>query len=101
MIKNCYLTIGSLFAVTSSLPATAGGAVTLMSGGSTFIYPILVKWTEKHRKLHPDLLLSYDAVGSGKGIARTIAGTVDFGTSDGPDYAPLPSDVALRMLTRR
>jgi phosphate transport system substrate-binding protein len=28
--------------------------------------------------------ISYEPVGSGKGIARTLAGTVDFGASDGP-----------------
>ena len=109
MLKKCYLTLGSLAAASSTLAATAGAAVTLMSGGSTFIYPILVRWTEEYRKLHPDVLLSYDPVGSGKGISRTIAGTVDCGASDGPltdaqmraaplDHAPLPGDVALRVL---
>ena len=33
---------------------------------------------------HPGLKIAYDPIGSGKGIARTLAGTVDFGASDGP-----------------
>jgi phosphate transport system substrate-binding protein len=84
MLKNRYLTLASLAAVTCTLAASGGATVTLMSGGSTFIYPILVKWTEAYRKLHPDMQMSYDPVGSGKGISRTLAGTVDFGASDGP-----------------
>jgi phosphate transport system substrate-binding protein len=34
--------------------------------------------------LHPEVRISYDPVGSGHGIARTLAGTVDFGASNGP-----------------
>lgn len=64
--------------------AAIGAEVTLVSGGSTFIFPIFAKWTAAYRKLHPDILISYDPVGSGKGIARIIAGTVDFAASDGP-----------------
>ena len=41
-------------------------------------------WIREYRKLHPEFHLAYDPVGSGKGIARTLAGTVDFGASDGP-----------------
>jgi len=84
MFTNRYLSLVLLLSIACAMAAAAGAAVTLTSGGSTFIYPIFVKWTEAYRKLHPDVLLSYDPVGSGKGIARTIAGTVDFGASDGP-----------------
>ncbi len=62
----------------------AGAPVTLSSAGSTFIYPILTKWSAEYRKAHPDVQISYDPVGSGKGISRTLEGLVDFGASDGP-----------------
>lgn len=62
----------------------AEGTLTLFSAGSTFIYPILAKWSTEYRKLHPDVQISYEPIGSGKGIGRTLAGTVDFGASDGP-----------------
>jgi phosphate transport system substrate-binding protein len=70
----------------ASLPVawSADAPVTLFSAGSTFIYPILGKWCSEYRKLHPNVLISYDPVGSSHGIARTLAGTVDFGASDGP-----------------
>jgi len=64
--------------------ASAGATVTLTSAGSTFIYPILAKWSAEYGKLHPEVRISYEPVGSGKGIARTLAGSVDFGASDGP-----------------
>ncbi len=58
--------------------------INLLSAGSTFIYPILAKWCSEYRKTHPEVQITYDPVGSGKGIGRALAGTVDFGASDGP-----------------
>lgn len=58
--------------------------ITLLSAGSTFIYPILGKWCGEYRKLHPEVQISYEPLGSSHGIARTLAGTADFGASDGP-----------------
>lgn len=70
------------------LPAVLAGAanapVMLVSAGSTFIYPILTKWSKEYRKLHQNVEIAYDPVGSGRGIARTLTGAVDFGASDGP-----------------
>lgn len=66
---------------------TAPGAnktLTLLSAGSTFIYPILSKWQTEYARVHPGVQISYEPLGSGHGIARTLAGTVDFGASDGP-----------------
>jgi phosphate transport system substrate-binding protein len=81
-----------------SLAGTAVGIkpVTLFSAGSTFIFPILGKWCTEYGKLHPDVQVSYDPIGSGHGIARTLAGTVDFGASDGP-----LSDLQIQRATRK
>ena len=54
------------------------------SAGSTFVYPMLGKWMREYLKIRPELKISYDPVGSGHGIARVFAGTVDFGASDTP-----------------
>jgi phosphate transport system substrate-binding protein len=67
-----------------SAVAAIGAEVTLVSGGSTFIFPIFAKWTLAYQKLHPDIQISYDPVGSWKGIGRITAGTLDFAASDGP-----------------
>jgi phosphate transport system substrate-binding protein len=71
-------------AVSLAGAATAAKPITLFSAGSTFIYPILGKWCAEYRKLHPGIQVSYEPIGSGHGIGRTLAGTVDFGASDGP-----------------
>jgi phosphate transport system substrate-binding protein len=58
--------------------------IAIFSAGSTFVYPTLGRWSTEYRKVHPEFQLSYEPVGSSHGIARTLAGTVDFGASDGP-----------------
>lgn len=63
---------------------TGNKPIALQSAGSTFIYPILEKWSTEYRKSHPEVQISYEPVGSGRGIQRTLAGTVDFGASDAP-----------------
>jgi len=77
-----FLTVVLMFSIASA--RAANGPVRLASAGSTFIYPILAKWSKEYRSLHPNIEISYDPVGSGHGIARALAGTVDFGASDGP-----------------
>ena len=37
-----------------------------------------------YHKLHPELNFNYQSIGSGGGIRQILAGTVDFGASDGP-----------------
>lgn len=80
---NCRLLL-VLFLAPFVLVRADNKPINLISAGSTFINPILERWNTDYRKLHPDVLISYDPVGSGRGIARTLAGTVDFGASDGP-----------------
>ena len=42
------------------------------------------KWFSEYHKLHSDIQINYQAIGSGGGIRQVIAGTVDFGASDMP-----------------
>jgi hypothetical protein len=42
------------------------------------------KWFSEYHKLHPDIQINYQSIGSGGGIRQVINGTVDFGASDGP-----------------
>ena len=63
---------------------TSAGAQTLNGAGATFPYPIYSKWFSEYHKLHPDVQINYQSIGSGGGIRQVIAGTVDFGASDGP-----------------
>jgi phosphate transport system substrate-binding protein len=58
------------------------GAIQIHGAGATFPAPLYKKWMEEYQKRNPKAVLSYDAVGSGEGVKRFVAGTVDFGASD-------------------
>jgi phosphate transport system substrate-binding protein len=60
------------------------GQTTLNGAGASFPNPIYSKWFSEYNKLHPDVQVNYQSLGSGAGIRQVIAGTVDFGASDGP-----------------
>jgi phosphate transport system substrate-binding protein len=58
---------------------------TLLTGcGATFPYPMYARWIAEYQKLHPDIEIEYNALGSGAGIREITAGVYDFGASDGP-----------------
>jgi len=59
------------------------GYVTLSGSGSTFIAPLVKQWIDDYQKLHQKVNIGYDVVGSGEGVRRFVAGTVDFAASDG------------------
>jgi phosphate transport system substrate-binding protein len=54
------------------------------AAGATFPNPIYSKWFSEYHKLRPDIQINYQPIGSGGGIRQLLAGTVDFGASDGP-----------------
>jgi len=60
------------------------GQTTLNGAGATFPYPMYSKWFSDYNKLHPDVQINYQSIGSGGGIRQVLSGTVDFGASDGP-----------------
>ncbi len=59
-------------------------AQSINAAGATFPYPIYSKWFDEYHKLHPNIQINYQSIGSGGGIAQLTAKTVDFGASDGP-----------------
>jgi len=76
-------------------PAPELGVVqtSLHGAGSTFAAPIYKKWFESFQRLHPDVRISYDAVGSELGTQLLVEHQVDFAASDVPpsDQGPSPS----------
>ncbi len=63
----------------------AAAAQTQLNGaGATFPYPMYSKWFNEYHKKHPDIQINYQSIGSGGGIRQVLAGTVDFGATDGP-----------------
>ena len=54
----------------------------IRGAGATFPAPLYAKWVERFEKANPAVAIDYDAVGSGEGVSRLIAGSVDFAGSD-------------------
>ena len=65
-----------------ALPVMA--QTTLNGAGASFPNPIYSKWFSEYNKLHPDVQINYQSLGSGAGIRQVLSGTVDFGASDSP-----------------
>ena len=63
----------------------SGYAQMLINGaGATFPYPIYSKWFNEYAKLHNDIRINYQSIGSGGGIRQVTEGTVDFGATTAP-----------------
>ena len=60
------------------------GAINLQGAGATFPSPLYQKWVSEYGKLHPNIRIDYQSIGSGGGIKQIQAQTVDFGASDAP-----------------
>jgi phosphate transport system substrate-binding protein len=58
--------------------------VELTGAGATFPNPVYQRWVSEYQKLHPDVKINYNAIGSGGGINSIIAKTIDFAGSDAP-----------------
>ena len=89
------------FVISALLLATSivASAQTKLNGaGATFPYPIYSKWFAEYNKLHPDVQINYQSIGSGGGIRQVSAGTVDFGASDGPMTDQQLSDAKAKIV---
>ncbi len=84
----------------------ARAKIVLEGAGATFPAPLYKKWIGVFMSENPDIAVSYKEVGSGEGVRRFLAQSVDFGASDGwptifqasgatCDYA----DIFLRRIT--
>src|SRR5471030_771168 len=56
--------------------------LTLNASGATFPAPLYQRWFAEYSKLHPDVHINYQGVGSGAGIKSFTGDLTDFGASD-------------------
>ena len=70
--------------VASATAALAAQTIQINGAGATFPAPIYMKWFAEYNKLHSNVQINYQALGSGAGIAQITRQTVFFGASDGP-----------------
>ena len=66
------------------LPLAVFGQWSLNGAGATFPYPIYSKWFSEYHKVHSDVQINYQSIGSGGGIRQVTEATVEFGASDMP-----------------
>ena len=59
-------------------------SVTINGAGATFPYPLLSTMTVEYNKIHPNIRIGYQSIGSGGGIRQLTEKTVDFAASDAP-----------------
>jgi phosphate transport system substrate-binding protein len=72
--------VGLMAAATAQFAA----AQKINGAGATFPAVIYQKWFDEYHKMHPDIQINYQSIGSGGGVAQLTAGTVDIGASDYP-----------------
>jgi phosphate transport system substrate-binding protein len=80
-MKKTILTVAAALAVSSAVHA---GKLLINGAGATFPFPLYSKWFSQYNKLHPDIQINYQSIGSGGGIKQITEKTVDFGASDAP-----------------
>jgi phosphate transport system substrate-binding protein len=86
----------------------AGLQGTIRVSGAWALYPMMVKWGEEFRRIHPEVRVDISAGGAGKGIADALAGLVDIGmvsreilpeeVKRGAFYVPVVKDAVFPMM---
>ncbi len=74
----------AVLAVATFGVVVAGQAQQISGAGASFPFPIYAKWFNEYNKLHPNVQINYQSIGSGGGIRQLTAQTVFFGATDGP-----------------
>jgi len=83
-MRSIHKALLGLAVVVLLVGAAAAQTVQIDGAGATFPYPIYSKWFDEYHKLHPDVQINYQSIGSGGGIRQITNQTVFFGASDGP-----------------
>jgi phosphate transport system substrate-binding protein len=76
--------LGVVLVAMSAVSTASAQTVQIDGAGATFPYPIYSKWFSEYNKLHPNVQINYQSIGSGGGIRQLSNQTVFFGASDGP-----------------
>jgi phosphate transport system substrate-binding protein len=77
-------TFAGVVAATLLGGATLIAQTTINGAGATFPNPIYSKWFSEYNKLHSNVQINYQSIGSGGGIQQITKETVFFGATDGP-----------------
>src|SRR5947207_13219762 len=80
-MKKTFLAIAAAALLATTVTAQTAK---INGAGETFPFPIYSKWFSEYNKLHPDVRINYQSIGSGGGIKQISERTVDFGATDAP-----------------
>jgi phosphate transport system substrate-binding protein len=69
-------------ATASAIFSNSARAQQLSGAGASFPAPLYQRWAVEYNKLHPNVQVNYQSVGSGAGVKQFNQGTVDFAASD-------------------
>lgn len=83
LFKKCVLLVSTLL----STIAIYASSQTITGAGSTFIYPVFVKWTQSYAQ-KTQQQINYQAIGSGGGISQLQNGIIKFAATDMPLSSP-------------
>ena len=79
------MTLGAAAIAATALVAGVAAQTQQINGaGATFPAPIYTKWFSEYNKLHSNVQINYQPIGSGGGIRQITNQTVFFGATDGP-----------------
>src|SRR5882672_2799270 len=83
-MKTSHKIAAALACIVALGAGAAAQTIRINGAGATFPYPIYSKWFAEYQKLHPNVQINYQSLGSGAGIRQITEQTVDFGATDGP-----------------
>jgi phosphate transport system substrate-binding protein len=98
---------------TDNKPTTSpkGRQGTIRISGAWALYPMMVRWAEEYRKIHPDIRIDISAGGAGKGVADALAGLTDIGmvsrdinaeeVKQGAYFLPVVKDAVFPVMNAR
>ena len=68
----------------SGVPGESARSDILNGAGSTFINPLMTRWSTEFQRVDPAVRINYQSIGSGGGIRQLIQHTIQFGATDAP-----------------
>jgi len=81
ILFNLTLLAGLILSACGGQADSPSGAeeVTLSTSGAFALYPLMQRFAEEYRAVHPEVSFDITAGGAGKGISDVLAGATDFG----------------------
>ena len=83
-MKTVNKTVASVAGAVLLVGVVAAQTMRINGAGATVPYPIYSKWFAEYNRLHPNVQINYQSIGSGGGIRQITNQTVFFGATDGP-----------------